>query len=204
MTTLPAHTSLVQWDEIINYPPNSAISASFSTADAAHHGYDLFLGIVSDNRLETPDMDLSAYGAPELIYDGFCGWTGYMVHTGGAAIGASYIEVSTDAGATYTQIWQEAAVVDYATVGIVEDLAAYANQSQVRIAFHYEGEYAHEWGLDNVMVDNNGPTGPSLSISGSCPERSSTRTVEEACKLGEVGFERVCDVEGVELFKQRK
>ena len=29
-------------------------------------------------------------------------------------------------------------------------------------------------------------------------------TVEEACKLGEAGFEHVCDVEGVELFRQRK
>ncbi len=32
--------------------------------------------------------------------------------------------------------------------------------------------------------------------------RSNTHRVEEACKLGEVGFEHVCDVEGVELFKQ--
>jgi len=34
--------------------------------------------------------------------------------------------------------------------------------------------------------------------------RSSTRTVEETCKLVEVGFERICDVEDVELFRQRK
>lgn len=30
------------------------------------------------------------------------------------------------------------------------------------------------------------------------------KTVEEACKLIEVGFEYVCDMEGVKLFRQRK
>ena len=30
------------------------------------------------------------------------------------------------------------------------------------------------------------------------------KTVEEACKLIEVGFEYVCDMDGVKLFRKRK
>lgn len=166
---LPAHSSGIQWSDVAVTPLNSAVGLTFPTTQAAAHSYDVG-GIVSDDRLETPDMDLSAYSAPRLTYDGCLGWSGFMVHTGGAVIGSSYIEVSTDGGATYAVAWQEASAADYYTMGIVEDLTALAaNQSQVRIAFHYEGDYAHEWGVDNVIVDNAGPVGPSVSLGGTCP-----------------------------------
>ncbi len=169
---LPAHAGpglVDEWSEVLVVGMNSTAGASFPTADAAAHQFLNGAG-VCDDRLETPDMDLSSYSAPELTYDGCLGWAAYMAHTGGAVVGASYIDVSTDGGITWSTIWTEAATSDYYTLAITEDLtASAANQSQVRLAFHYEGDYAHEWGVDNVIVDSAGPTGPGLSITGTCP-----------------------------------
>ena len=140
---LPAHAGpglVDEWNEVVVVGMNSGIGATFPLADAAAHQY--FNGVgVCDDRLETPDMDLSSYSAPELTYDGCLGWAAYMAHTGGALVGASYIDISTDGGVTWSTIWTEASTVDYFTLAIAEDLTASAgNQSQVRLAFHYEGD----------------------------------------------------------------
>ncbi len=148
--------------------PIFAAPAGYSTFDAAGHGYTGFASI-ADSNLMTPVMDLSSFGAPELTYDGALGYANYMSHTS-IYFGTSDIEVSTDGGVTYVSVWSEAAVADYYTPGITLDLTgSAANQAAVAISFRYQGEFAHEWVLDNVIVDNVGPAGPGLAVSGTCP-----------------------------------
>ena len=145
-----------------------AIPAGFPTADAAGHAYTGF-GNFADSNLMSPIMDLSSFGAPELTYDGGLGYSNYMSHTS-IYFGLSDIEVSTDGGVTFASAWAEAAVADYWTPAITLDLTgSAANQASVGINFRYQGEFAHEWVVDNVIVDNVGPSGPGLAVSGSCP-----------------------------------
>ena len=141
-----------------------AVPAGYPTADAAGHAYTGFAAI-ADSNLMTPIMDLSTYGAPELTYDGGLGYSAYMSHTS-IYFGLSDIEVSTDGGATYASVWAEAAVVDYWTPAITLDLTgSAANQAAVGINFRYQGEFAHEWVLDNVIVDNVAPSNPVLTTT---------------------------------------
>ena len=145
-----------------------AVPAGFPTADAAGHAYTGF-GAFADSNLMSPAMNLSSSGAPELTYDGGLGYSSYMSHTS-IYFGLSDIEVSTDGGVTFASVWSEAAVVDYWTPAITLDLTgSAANQASVVINFRYQGEFAHEWVVDNVIVDNVGPAGPGLAVSGTCP-----------------------------------
>jgi len=166
-TLLSAHAAAEEWVDMSLTGFSGASAGSVTPFDAAGHDYT-GIGIIADDRLETPILDLSSYGAPQLVYDGCLGWYNYMSHTS-TYYGESDIEVSTDAGLTWTSIWQEAATANYYTVGIIEDLSAYANGASVMLGFHYAGEFAHEWGIDNVVVENVGPTGPTLALSGTCP-----------------------------------
>ncbi len=145
-----------------------AVPAGYSTFDAAGHGYTGFASI-ADSNLISPVMDMSSYGAPELTYDGGLGYSAYLSHTS-IYFGTSDIEVSTDGGVTYASVWSEAAVADYFSPAITLDLSgSAANQASVAISFRYQGEFAHEWVIDNVIVDNLGPAGPGLAVSGTCP-----------------------------------
>ncbi len=148
--------------------PIFAVPAGFPTADAAAHGYTGFAAI-ADSNLISPVMDLSTYGAPELTYDAGLGYSAYMSHTS-IYFGTSDIEVSTDGGVTFSSVWSEAAVADYWTPAITLDLTgSAANQASAAIRFRYQGEFAHEWVLDNVIIDNVAPAGPALAVSGTCP-----------------------------------
>ena len=140
------------------------------TVDTAAHAYT-GQGIQAESYLESPAFDLTSYGSPELSFDSDVYWTQYMAHHPSTlANGASFINVSTDGGSTWSQVWTEGAIVDGFTPGVAVDLASVAGQSSVMLQFHYSGDYAHEWGVDNVVVDNGGaPTGPSLSTTGPCP-----------------------------------
>ena len=141
-----------------------AVPAGFPTADAAGHAYTGF-GAFADSNLMSPAMNLSSSGAPELTYDGGLGYSSYMSHTS-IYFGLSDIEVSTDGGVTFASVWSEAAVVDYWTPAITLDLTgSAANQASVVINFRYQGEFAHEWVVDNVIVDGLGPSGPTVSVT---------------------------------------
>jgi hypothetical protein len=138
-------------------------------ADAGYHDYSL-AGFPGDDMLIAPTMDLSSYGAPELTFDSEVLWTQWMAHhPTSISSGASDVEVSTDGGATWASMWQETATIDGYYPGQAADLSSVANQAAVEMRFHYFGDDAHEWAIDNVVVDNVGPTGPGLSVSGTCP-----------------------------------
>ncbi len=145
-----------------------AVPAGYPTADAAGHGYTGFAAI-ADSNLISPVMFLLLYGAPELTYDGGLGYSAYMSHTS-IYFGTSDIEVSTDGGVTFSSVWSETAVADYWTPAITLDLTgSAANQPNVALRFRYQGEFAHEWVVDNVIVEDAGVYAPSLALLLSCP-----------------------------------
>ena len=155
----------------LGWEETSVQTVSFNVIgnDAAGHD-DYSPGVTNDFRLESPAVDLSAYGTPQVTFDESIAYTNYMAHYPGAfSDGVDTLEVSTDGGATWTIEWTESATTDgFYTITV--DLAAYANEPSVQIGFHYFGTWAQAWVVDNVLLDNGGnPIGPSLSVSAGAP-----------------------------------
>jgi len=156
------------WQEGTLY--TTSMNLGTLTADAASHD-DFGSASTNDNSLHSPQMNLGAYSGTTLTFDSDLYYSAYLlINPLGFGNGTSTVECSTDGGATWSIAWSETNTTDGFYPATNVDLAAYAGQSSVDMQFHYFGNYAHCWGVDNVVVDNGGnPTGPSLSISGSCP-----------------------------------
>lgn len=138
--------------------------------DAAYHDYHFQSSVNCDDMLITPTLDLSTYRDPRLVFDSQVRWTAWMAHYPNAnSNGASNVEVSTDGGVTWQSVWQETAAVDGYYPDQTVDLIAYANLAAVEMRFHYFGNNAHEWAVDNVVVDHVTPIGPTLTVVSSCP-----------------------------------
>ena len=66
------------------------------------------------------------------------------------------VKVTTNNGATYTEIYQETGT--WTGTGTIQvSLNAYAGNPNVRLAFHYQGAIANEWHLDDVRVLTTNP-----------------------------------------------
>lgn len=158
-------TAPYEWLEASIASPIYAVLLS----DAAAHDWS-GTGTFCDSWLFAPSLDLSAHNAPMLTFDSDVYYTQFMAHYPGAlGTGTSDVEVSSDGGVTWTNEWTETAIVDQFYPGIQVDLSAYAGLPSVEIAFVYGGDNGHDWGVDNVIVDNVGPVGPGLAVSGICP-----------------------------------
>ena len=156
------------WEE----PTLATTSLNVSTLVVDAAGHDDFGGSSTcDNSLRAPSMDLSSFATPNAIFDAEVYYYIYMAHAiGSFGNGTSDVELSTDGGVTWASEWSETAQSDGYYPGISIDLATYAGNAAVEMQFHYFGDYAHCWSIDNVVVDNGGnPTGPGLSVSGTCP-----------------------------------
>ena len=99
---------------------------------------------LADSWLVTPPLDLRGLREVWLHADqtvDFADWR--LLHA---------VEVSTDQGATWTRVLADTSP-DGGSV-LRADLSAWAGRSGVLVAFHYEGNYASEWRLDNVQVSD--------------------------------------------------
>ena len=92
-----------------------------------------------------PEMDLTEHGETVLAFTSF--YTAQWDQT-------AHIEVSTDGGSSWEEVFQlEGGPADQWTP-IFVDLSGYADQQSVHIAFHSSdnGEWASGWAIDNVML----------------------------------------------------
>ena len=66
---------------------------------------------------------------------------------------SSYIVISTvSATGPWTGVWNSGGVDNDWGVQLVVDLSAYDNEPQLWIAWVYEGDYAHEWFIDDILL----------------------------------------------------
>lgn len=140
-----------------------------------------------DNRLISPVLDLSSVAAPRLNFRNAICRANAMAVAGQGGDGKSSIEVSTDNGVSWTEIWVQPAVANGAYAGETVDLAAYGGMPQVQIAFRYYGSDAHVWSIDNVFVAE-GQTGGTLSMVGSCGTTSAYLFVQNVTPLANIGL----------------
>lgn len=131
-----------------------------------------------DNRLVTPLLDLSQASAPVLEFD-HAVYRSYCMEIHGLGyVGESDVEVSTDLGLTWTNVWS----VPWMPNGEVRhqrvDLSTFAGQPQVLIGFRYYGVRApftldHMWSLDNLYVLEETPNA-RLYLDGTCGQPDSS------------------------------
>jgi hypothetical protein len=86
------------------------------------------------------------------------------------------VKVTTNNGASYTEIYQETGT--WSGNGSIQvNLNAFAGQSNVRLAFHYQGAIANEWRIDDVKILT---TNPIYSITGLAANQTATFSVTGA------------------------
>lgn len=100
----------------------------------------------NDNRLITPPLNFSALSQAAL-------------HGAQGQLFAAYrdrneVEVSLDGGLTFQLVHSVGLAQDGLDQDLEVDLAAFVGQPSVLISFRYVGDYANEWSLDWIEVDD--------------------------------------------------
>ena len=113
----------------------------------------------SEDRLILPEQDFSALtGFVSLKAD---------LYQDGNYSNTGQVEVSTDAGATWTLVYEIPASADWQDNSTI-DLTAYVGEPQVWIAFRQNdaGAWATGLGVDNVSIENTLAPEPDASVAG--------------------------------------
>lgn len=108
---------------------------------------------VGNNRnwLLAPSFDLS--GVTQAFLHGYQGseWTAYRDWNS--------VELSLDGGVSWQTLYQEVTIGDGSGQPLEIDLTPLVGQTSVTLAFRYEGDFANEWSIESVRVDDL-PPGP--------------------------------------------
>jgi len=140
---------------------DSTTRAHSPTHSAFHN--DDNVATTCDDWLITPAIDLSGTSAPVLSYYenvNYSTWAdehNVLISTdysGGDPSAATWTVLNSTIGTEDT--WEQKTF----------DLSAYTSSSSVYIAFQYKGDYASEWYVDDVTIEDapcNAPTNVSLS-----------------------------------------
>ncbi len=147
------HTGLYGWR---SYDVDA--DSGWSSGRCAYHNDD---NGNQDSWLITPELDLSSATAPRLIW-----WN--RIDLSSDINGVHDVSVSTDSGTTWTVVDSGIPLTDEQDNNWYErvvDLSTYAGSSSVMIGFHYTGNDADEWFIDDVFVAEP-PTGPVYTALG--------------------------------------
>ena len=114
----------------------------------------------AEASLYTPVTNLSNAAAPVLQFDG------YYLGNNGDGTGGIYVDLSTDGGTTWRNIWEYASNTPMYGQRLTVPLPRAAGQSQVQIRFRYANRAlaggGGGWQLDNVFLGNRS-CDPSIS-----------------------------------------
>lgn len=126
-------------------------------ADADSGGYNSLGGSCAyhnddsgaqNSWLISPAMDLTSASATRLNYYNRVDFSSYA--------DSHNVKISSDGGTTWAMLEsdiKETGENDNTWYARSIDISAYDGQSSVNIAFHYTGNYAAEWHIDDVLVD---------------------------------------------------
>ncbi|MCN9242239.1 carboxypeptidase regulatory-like domain-containing protein [Streptomyces sp. RY43-2] len=113
-------------------------SGTFAIVDSDHYGS----GKKQDSSLISPVFDLSDNDSPELSFN-----TDYKNFSNQAG----NIDVSTDGGTTWTNVWNRTTVLA-GPAHVEVPLTQYAGKPSVQLRFHFTASYGYWWQLDDVFV----------------------------------------------------
>jgi len=135
------------WSETNN--GNSAgWEPDFTGLKAWHDDYTGY----NDNSLVSPAFDAS--GVTEMYMhavqdQAFATWRD-----------TNDVDLSIDGGLTFTTVYSETSQTSADGTDLEVDLSAYAGNASVTLSFHYTGDYANEWDLVDLLVDDTAPPPP--------------------------------------------
>ncbi len=113
-------------------------SGNFAIVDSDNYG----LGGQQDTSLVSPVTDLSGMDSPEIGFD---------TYYNGIANQVAEVDLSTDGGDTWNNVWKQTDDVQ----GHVDiPISDAADQSDVRVRFHFTASWGWYWELDNVFIGN--------------------------------------------------
>ena len=121
----------------------------------------------ADDDLDTPDFDLTTASSAYLHFESITRWANFQAnHPVSFGNGLSAVEVSTDGGATWSSgFWVNTQVVSDLQESMVIDLGGYLGSPTTRLRFHYEGDFAHAWAIDDLRVDDDpNPPPPPATV----------------------------------------
>lgn len=119
----------------------------------AWHEDEYLAGLSSDNTLVSPVFDLTAITGTTLTFESETHYSAYLATNPlGYGDGASTMEITTDGGLTWTQVWTDVTTVDYVVTTEGADLSAFDGMANVQLGIHFFGTYAQEWWVDNIVV----------------------------------------------------
>lgn len=173
--SLSAQTTVLSEDFSSGVPPtgwthvnnNAGLGVGWiaSVDSRAWHQDESGVG-TTDFTLVSPAMDLSLLGTVYLHFEGETNWANYLAnHPSSLGDGASTMEVTTDGGLTWTEVWTDTSLTSGDTYSPDVDLSAWGGMSNVQLGIHFYGTFAQEWWVDNVLVDDS-PVGPPPSGTG--------------------------------------
>lgn len=115
--------------------------------------HDDYVG-VNHNWLVLPELDFT--GRSAVYLHGLQGseWTAYRDE--------NTVEISLDQGASFQRVYTETTIGDGRNQALELDLTAYAGQPSVLLAFRYRGDFANEWSIEWVRIDDQPPGVPPL------------------------------------------
>ncbi|UPT69386.1 MAG: T9SS type A sorting domain-containing protein [Flavobacterium sp. JAD_PAG50586_2] len=105
-----------------------------------------------DAHLTSPTFSLLDYSDATLTFNAKIGYE-FMVDPN--PNGDFNVEISDDGGSTFTSVWVEenyGLFVDYETLAISIDLAAYIGMDNLQVRFHYTGNDADSMSFDDVLI----------------------------------------------------
>ncbi|MGI8578488.1 MAG: carboxypeptidase regulatory-like domain-containing protein [Nocardioidaceae bacterium] len=114
-------------------------SGNFAIVDSDHWGP----GTQENTSLVSPVTDMSNQTSPEVGFD-----TYYQSYFNSVAD----VDLSVNGGSTWTNVWE--ATTSNVQGHVDVPIPQAAGKSQVEVRFHYTGQWAYYWELDNVFIGN--------------------------------------------------
>ncbi len=134
--------------------------AGLGVLNASDHAFHNDYTGYNDNYIMSPAMDLTNATAVYAWCEQGITFSSWRDH--------HYVDVSLDGGLTFINVADDLSADGWSHLNV--DLGAYAGTNGVNVAYHYTGDYASEWEIDNVSVDDVGappppPAWPNLPAS---------------------------------------
>ena len=117
------------------YPNPPGADSDFASVESEYWGS----AGKQDTSLVSPVVDLSGQADPQIMFD-----NEYIWYPGQSAS----VDLSLDGGTTWTTVWS--AVADSFVMHIPIPQAA--NQSDVRVRYHFISSWGRAWMIDNVLI----------------------------------------------------
>lgn len=112
--------------------------------------HDDFHG-ANDNSLLSPAFDGSTVSEMYLH--------GLQAHNFPTWRDLNLVQVTLDGGLTFTTVYSEG-TTDTGSMPLEANLSSYAGSSGIQVSFRFIGDFANEWFLDNVIIDDVAPPPP--------------------------------------------